>query len=576
MSGGAGTGAAIAVVGGGNSSTSANTITVNSGGTVTSTAGVTGTAINTTGGYTNVVVNSGGTVTGSVFLGSPPGDMTVNTGGTFNAGPTVVVANYTLTNAGNLFVAGSGTIGTTTINGGFKQTATGILGIDINSLAPQRSDTLNILGQAQIGGTIVPTATSLLPGNLPIITATTLNSTASVQQSIAFGWNATVSGNTLEVSPVATFRPAGINLSRSQGSAADYLTRGWNNADQRFAGTFGYLSQIQNGQQYVSTLAMIAGQAHTAQPRAMLNNAPIILGSAMGCPAYASAGMVLLEHGCFWARVTGGWGQQSADGGDAGYNLSSVFYRFGGQNEIAPGWFLGGGFGIGQNRTQSTGFSSNGQLYDGSVTLQRILGRWSFAGALAIGSGEFRNNRSFMLPALGTLPGTSAAFQSNSNLLMFGGRARAAYEVPFSNFYVKPYADLDLAYSQMPGFQESGAAGLPLSFHGSSKTNVFFSPMVELGGRQNLDADTVMRPYLDLGLSIRPDISRTMQAQVIGASGADGMFNVYGNAPTVLGRVNLGMQLYHSRGVDLRLEYGLMAGGTYTGQTASARLGYQF
>ena len=148
--------------------------------------------------------------------------------------------------------------------------------------------------------------------------------------------------------------------------------------------------------------------------------------------------------------------------------------------------------------------------------------------------------------------------------------------MPFSNFYVKPYADLDLAYSQMPGFQESGAAGLPLSFHGSSKTNVFFSPMVEFGARQNLGGDVVMRPYLDLGMTFRPDISRSLQAQVIGASGADGTFNVYGNAPTVVGRMNLGMQLYHSRGIDLRLEYGLMLGGTYTGQTASARFGYQF
>ena len=578
VSGGTGSGVGILVSGGSTSAINGtpNTITVNSGGAVTSAGGASGTAILANSGYTNVTVNSGGTVTGSVNLGSTPGDMTVNSGGTFNAGPTVVVAQSTLTNAGNLFIAGQGAIGTTTVSGGFKQTATGILGIDVNALAPQRSDQLNILGKAQIGGTIVPTATTLLPGSLPIVTATTLSSTATVQQSIAFGWNAAVNGNTLAVTPVATFRPAGLSLSRSQGGVADYLTRGWNNNDQRFAGTFGYLSQIQGGQQYVSTLATVAGQAHTAQPQAMLNNAPMILGSAMGCPAFASAGTVLLESGCLWARLTGGWGRQSTDGGDAGYNLSSVFYRLGGQYEVAPGWFLGAGFGFGQNWTQATGFSSTGTLYDGSVTLQRSLGRWSFTGALAVGSGEFRNSRSFVLPSVGTLPGTSAAFQSNSNLLLFGGRARAAYEVPFSSSYVKPYADLDLVYTQMPGFQESGAAGLPLSFNGSSKTNVFFSPMVEFGARQNLGGDVVMRPYLDLGMTFRPDISRSLQAQVIGASGADGTFNVYGNAPTVVGRMNLGMQLYHSRGIDLRLEYGLMLGGTYTGQTASARFGYQF
>jgi hypothetical protein len=576
VSGGSGTGAGILVSGGANTISTPNTITVNSGGNVTSAGGTSGTAVRTNYGYTNLIINAGGTVTGSVHLGSTPGDITTNLGGTFNAGQTVVVAQSTFTNAGNLFIAGQGAIGTTTISGGFKQTATGIMGIDVNALAPQRSDQFNILGNAQIGGTIVPTATTLLPGSLPVVTATTLSSTATVQQSIAFGWNAAVSGNTLAVTPVATFRPAGLTLSRSQGSLADYLTRGWNNADQRFAGSFGYLSQIQGGSHYVSTLATVAGQPHTAQPQAMLNNAPMILGSAMGCPAYASAGTVLLESGCLWARLTGGWGRQSADSGDSGYNLSSVFYRLGGQYEVAPGWFLGTHFGFGQNWTQATGFSSTGTLYDGSVTLQRSLGRWTFSGAFAIGSGEFRNNRSFVLPAVGTLPGTSAAFQSNSNLLLFGGRGRAAYEIPFSSSYVKPYADLDLVYSQVPGFQETGAAGLPLSFNGNSKTNVFFSPMVEFGGRQNLGADVVMRPYLDLGLTIRPDINRAMQAQVIGASGTNGMFNVYGNAPTVVGRMNLGVQLYHSRGIDLRLEYGLMLGGTYTGQTASARLAYQF
>ena len=77
-------------------------------------------------------------------------------------------------------------------------------------------------------------------------------------------------------------------------------------------------------------------------------------------------------------------------------------------------------------------------------------------------------------------------------------------------------------------------------------------------------------------MTCRPDISRSLRAQLIGASGADGSFNAYGNAPTVVGRMNLGMPLYPSRGIDLRLEYGLMLGGTYTGQTAPARSGYRF
>jgi hypothetical protein len=96
---------------------------------------VNGTAIQANSGYTNVTINSGGTVTGSVDLGGTPGDITTNSGGTFNAGSTVVVAANTFTNAGNLFPAGNTRIGTTTISGGFAQTASGVMGVDINSLS---------------------------------------------------------------------------------------------------------------------------------------------------------------------------------------------------------------------------------------------------------------------------------------------------------------------------------------------------------------------------------------------------------------------------------------------------------
>ena len=121
VSGGSGTGAGILVSGGGNNSTKPNTISVNSGGLVSSADGVDGTAIQANSGYTNVTIESGGTVTGSVDLGSTPGDMTTDSGGTFNAGSTVVVAASTFTNAGTLFPFGPGRIGTTTLSGGFAQ-----------------------------------------------------------------------------------------------------------------------------------------------------------------------------------------------------------------------------------------------------------------------------------------------------------------------------------------------------------------------------------------------------------------------------------------------------------------------
>ena len=206
--------------------------TVNAGGLVTSADGVRGTAISANSGYTNVAIASGGTITGSIDLGSTPGDIITNFGGTLNAGSSLVVATNTFSNAGNLFVSGPGQIGTTTITGGFAQAATGVMGVDINALAPQASDQLVVKGNAQVGGTIVPVATALLPGSFPVVSATSLSSTAQVRQGIAFGWLPSVQANTLLVTPLPTFRPAGFVLSPSQRSLTAYLDRAWIGQDR--------------------------------------------------------------------------------------------------------------------------------------------------------------------------------------------------------------------------------------------------------------------------------------------------------------------------------------------------------
>jgi outer membrane autotransporter protein len=411
---------------------------------------------------------------------------------------------------------------------------------------------------------------------MPVVSATTLSSTATVREGIAFGWQSNISGNTLSITPQPSFRPAGFGLSPSQRSLTTYLDRAWKNSDRSLAPTFAYLSQLSKGNQYTQALQTLAPQAHTVQLQNLLNTAPFSLGSSVGCPADLSTKVVQMQTSCVWARGSGTWASQSDKDGDPGSTLTGAGTWLGGQLELAPGWFLGGAFGYGESWANATNFSSHGEIYNGSLTLRRVDKDWTFSGSLAIGAADFDNTRSYVLPAAGSLPGSSTTYTSHVSPWLIGGRLRAAYSLPLNSFYLRPYLDLDLIHAQQPGFAESGSEGLPLTFSASHKTAFLLSPMLEFGGQHQLDPHTILRPYLALGMNISPDFNWAINSQFSDADRGNGSFQIDGNAPDVVGRLNLGLQVLSANGFELLLEYDLSAGDGYAAQIPSARFTYRF
>ncbi len=578
VEGGSGTGAAGIMVSGGEATNNGhgytpNTITVNAGGAVSTQNGTNGNAIIANSGVTNVINN--GAIVGSVDLGSTPGDFTNN--GTWNSGSGATVASSTLTNNGVINVRGNGVIGTTSISGGFAQSAGGRVAIDVDSRAVQSSDRLTIVGNAQVGGIIVPNAVALLPGALPFLSATgALSFTATVQSSLLFNWVATKNGNVLALVPTANLASAGLGLSPSQTSLAQYLGRAWNNADPFFAVAFGGLSREQSATAYAGALNASNGGAALAQNAALAGSGMMLLGSALSCPVFVEAGTTLGEERCAWGQFSGGQVNQYAGGGDPGYKVDGTAVRVGGQTDVAPGWFVGGSLGAGTNRASADNSSSTGNLYDASIALKRVDGNWLFAGSAAIATGSFQHTR--VLDLLSTASGTVAAsetFQGSSNATLAGGRLRAAYDFAAPKTYLRPYADLDVIYTHAPGFQESGRSGA-LSYSGSNRTNVVFSPMAEFGARGDLDSGVVLRGYAALGVSWQSNPGWVMDASFVGASSANGSFQSYSNTPDVLGRLKVGAQVYQRGGLEFRAEYALDAGSGYRGQVGSARLAYRF
>jgi autotransporter-like protein len=285
------------------------------------------------------------------------------------------------------------------------------------------------------------------------------------------------------------------------------------------------------------------------------------LAAPMSCPVFAGSGTILGEDSCAWAKAAGQWVSQT------GTNANTSELRIGGQVQVAPDWFLGGAFGAGSRWTRNdVGPTGSSQIFDGSVALKHTIGPWLFAGALALSSTAMHL----------TPPGTSLA--GDTNVSSGGLRLRGAYDVAFSGWYLRPRLDLDLMHTWRPGFQVSGpnVAGLALAIDGSTKTSFVATPMLELGGRVDLDETLVLRPYVAVGASFLPDNSSTLSATVIGPLPGVGNLQstVYG--PSVLGNVEAGLQLYKTRGLEVKAEYMLSVGDNYLGQGASLRGAWHF
>jgi uncharacterized protein with beta-barrel porin domain len=283
----------------------------------------------------------------------------------------------------------------------------------------------------------------------------------------------------------------------------------------------------------------------------------------LSCPVFLDGTAIIGQDNCVWIR-TSGW--QSRQTGVAGYTADGMTMRFGGQREIAPNWFLGAAFGLGEDsKTMAGGSTGAGHTFDGSVALKYSEGPWLVAVSAAIGGGSYHTDRVVNLPWVYTL------LPSDQTALLAGVRLRTAYELAFEDWYVRPYLDLDLTYVETGSFQETGPADLALDVRASRHTGVTIWPMLEVGLRLDFNS-VILRPYAAGGFSYEPNPRREVTSSFIGALPWDGTFTSYIDSPTLQGSFEAGLQVYQPHGIELRAGYSLHSGY----QNAFIRYAYHF
>jgi uncharacterized protein with beta-barrel porin domain len=526
-------------------------------------------------GYTNLTVQAGSSITGNILLG-------IATRGNFTnygtwTGSTAITASNSLHNYGKIIAGGQGATGGLFIDGSLKHYKGGEIHVDVHPLgAGESHDVITVSGLARMEGEIVTNAKSLMSRDYAFLSAGSLEHSATIRDTHVFDWTLSKVGNTLVKTPTAKFNPAGYELSRNQSALADYLQRSWVAADRSKAPLFGYLHEHVAGDHagYQQTLDQLSGQVLNSQAILMKTAFSTALSNSLSCPMATPEGLKLNQTSCVWAQVLGDMSEQSSNASNMGFRSRAGGIRLGAQRSLDNQWSTGFGLGYTQNYLTSSGLTSNGQFFDASVSLQKKVSDWTFGGSLAFAQGSAKNNRLPQLFGNGAAEALSEQYKSDARMSMVGLRFRAAHEFDQKNYYIKPYVDLDLIYSNISGYTESGGA-LALRANSSSQFNVAVTPMIEFGTDFITDGKRRVKAYAAAGASFLPN--NNVSTQMAFANGSNlGTFDAITNGPNVLGRLNLGIQAYESNDFEVRAEYGIQAGGGYWNQLLSVNLAYRF
>ena len=518
----------------------------------------------------STTVNNSGVINGDIDLGG--GNNVVNNlaGGVIDAPTTLNVGGGTVNNAGTLEVGGGKSVGTTLLTGNLVQTPSGVLHVQIDPVN-KRSDLLNVTGTASLAGTVVVDATSLLKGSSTVLTAARgiqPGASLSGNSTLIFTFTPVVQSNTVAVATDANFLGAS-NGSATQKSVAAYLQRLWDSANADFASIFAGFGSIGSASNYAQALTSISGQELVGIAAARYQASQIFARSAFSCPVFVDDTTVRKQDTCVWFRTTGMWDDRSADGSFPGFTWQGTTVKVGGQAELQPGWFLGGaiGYEIDSYNATSNLASAHGNAALGVVALKREIGPWLFTGAVDAGVGWLNSSR--------TIPIAGAVAKGSSDSFNVGLHVRAAYQIPFADFYLEPALDGDFNDINLPGYTESGAGMFNLKVQ--TANNVIFTgtPNVRIGTRLQVGSAAV-DAYLGAGMSFIAGNSYTTNAHFATAAQGFGDFTNTLKNGTVAGKFSAGVEVYTTSHFDVRLEYDGLVAAQQVENGGQIRLSYRF
>ncbi|MBB1597772.1 autotransporter outer membrane beta-barrel domain-containing protein [Achromobacter sp. UMC46] len=520
------------------------------------------TAIDTSG---LTVVGNNGTVAGDVVMGG---------GSTFNnhAGANLYSGarfQGDLNNAGTLNPGGPGTFMTTRINGALNNT--GIYRPDLD-FGGHNSDFISVSGASTFAGTVNPVLRNPVKNvwlGIGHFDAAQTSVPALASDSPLFQYAMKNNGGAGFRDPLisvdADFTPAALPLSADRASIARSLQGLWNQGNSSSASLFDKFTGVQTAQQYRDALNRVAHDGQFARASNQMHASYASMNRMMSCPGFVGESTILREGDCVWSRLDTNWTTRDGTSNDQGYRIRQTALTLGAQREVANNWFLGGSLSYAYGKTTSSpDLSGNSDTFAGGLALKYNDAPWQIAVAVHGGFEKSRMSR-------GTLDGVAKSKPESSFL---AARLRTAYEFSQPSWYLRPYVDIDVNHVRQDAYREQGPSVFNLKVRGNDTTSVMVSPMIEIGGRTDLDNGSTLRSYAAAGMSFLGggDVVTTMQL-----SGFDTTpFSLKSGMPKTYGNVSAGLEYVTPKGMELKTEYALRGNGQYRDQSLTLRAAYRF
>lgn len=501
----------IGILGGAN-----NTITNN--GTLTQ-GNAASYVIRTDGKATTTITNMG-IITGSVLgatsalaadpsqaggaLGASGIELQNRPGGLVNAGRLLDVSN--LSNHGTLAVGGQGQSGNTRLTGNLIQVEGGVLAVDLNpggSGSAGPSDRLSIDGRADLGGRLVVNLLDVWqpqsgPQSVLILTAgggLTYGGLEHTQSAVAQYRFIEPSPGELHLGYDIDFANAGVLAvtNDNQDAIARHL-HGVYRSQALDQGIAGDLIAIEDQASYARVMNSLGAElAVNNQTVALLST--IAFNDALLSCAERTGDYRFFDQGqCGWLRLRGQRFTQRETHDNLGFDANSWQLAGGGQIDVGNDWHLGTALsyeGRSLNADDSNANSDGGQFQAG-VSAKRRWGATELSGSLAMGYGDFDNDRVLW-------PG--AAVSGSQKLWLFSGQVRIAHLLQWGRWAFKPRLDLGVDYLTMDAFNESGTTDLRLRIDGQSDTYVNLQPAIDIATEIVTADGLLIRPKLTLGIT---------------------------------------------------------------------------
>lgn len=509
----------------------------------------------------NDTVDSSGYVLGNINLGLGANRYWNKAGGVLETRDTIDLNGGTLSNDGDLVLAGAGFAGRTELTGSFVQSAQANYYVDLSfGAGPGASDVLLASGTAEVAGTIVPTLHSFAavrPAETVISAAGGVTDHGvSVVDTAAVDYEAFVEGNDLKIGIRGvdfTFN----GLTPNQASTGAYIERIlMGDGSTELSGLFAFLANQTDPAIITSVMERMHHEAYTATGAPTVNAALNFTNQLMSCPVNAAGVQATIREGqCFWAKASAGYTSIDGSGGTSGVNETAYTFTSGLQVALDPNWRAGIAVGYEKSRI-NVGSLAQTEGDSGSIggVLKFQTGSWILAGGVTAGHGWYDTDRHLNLGAI--LPGADQA-HANHELSFANLRLRAANVVDLgARFYLKPMVDLNATYLYQHGFHETGAGALNLAVEGDGNWLFSATPAIEIGAQLDGVDGHQIRPFVRAGVTLFSNDLFATSASLDGAPASAGAFSALTPADQIVGEFSVGVDfLSKDDTFDLRLGY---------------------